>query len=90
MSKKALKNKKNWETQHARERFAERYGVNFNKKMRKTFIEMIKTGKASLIEKQSNRVSKYTVFYESILYWVIYDRVRENIVTVLINNNKEK
>lgn len=89
MSKKATKTKREWETNHARKRFFERYGKNFNKAMRKTFISMIQTGKASLIEKQSNRVSKYSVFYENELYWVIYDSNRKNIVTALINNFKE-
>lgn len=81
--KKKSKTKQQAERAHCKQRFLERYGIEFNRHMRREFERLIQTSQTHLIKKQSNRVSIHDVIYEGIVYRVVYDRNRKTIVTVL-------
>jgi len=68
---------------HAKTRFEERFGFKFNRHVRREFVEMIQTCKASFVEKQSNRVFLYDIYYKGHVFRGVYDKNRKNIVTVL-------
>jgi len=71
------------ERAHCKQRFLERYGIEFNRHMRSEFEKLIQTNQTHLIKKQSNRVSIHDVIYEGEVYRVVYDKNRKTIVTVL-------
>lgn len=77
------KTKSKSQYQHAQKRFKERFGITFGHKMRNDIINIIKNGKAELIEKQSLRVSIWAVEYENTHFKIVYDNKRHNIATVL-------
>ncbi len=67
---------------HAKRRFKERYGFDFNRNIRREFVGLIQHNQCHLIEKQSNRTSVWDVIYEGNVFRVVYDKQRKNIVTV--------
>jgi len=71
---------------HAKKRFKERHGIDFNRNVRRFFISSIIDGKARFVQKQTNRVAVYDVDYNNKVYRVIYDRTRKNIITVMDND----
>lgn len=75
--------KKTQQESHAKRRFKERFGISFTKHMHDEFMFQIRHSQAELLEKQSNRVSKFRVKYKEEHYTIIYDRERKTIVTVL-------
>lgn len=75
--------KSNSETFHAKRRFKERYGIEFNKEMRKEMIRLIQMSQSHLVEVQSRRVTVRDVIYGGEVYRVVYDSIRQNIITVL-------
>ncbi len=68
---------------HAKQRFLERYGIDFNRHMRREFERLIQCYQTHLIRKQSNETSVHDVIYEGEVYRVVYDKNRKTIITVL-------
>lgn len=68
---------------HAKSRSTQRFGVAFTREAEKEILEKIKTGRATFIEKQSNRVSLFGVIYCGKETVVVYDRHRGTIVTLM-------
>jgi hypothetical protein len=69
---------------HARNRFEQRCGIRFSRRLNKKFVRQIQThNDVKLVEKRSLRVSIWNVWHESVKYTVVYDKIRKNIVTVL-------
>lgn len=84
MSRRRRLPKKKCQEIHAKKRFLERYnGFDFTEKISKEFIRMIQNGLALCIEKQSNRVSIFKVFYDNKDFNVVYDKKSKVVVTVL-------
>jgi len=75
--------KKKAQQRHARKRFAERYGVVFDPRLERDFIQIIQSGDARFVEKQSNRVSLFDITMGEEVFRVVYDKERKTIVTVL-------
>jgi len=71
---------------HAKKRFLQRHGLDFNRNVRRFFEESIKKGTATFVYKQTGRITVWDVEYEGKIYRVIYDKQRHNIVTVLDND----
>ena len=68
---------------HARKRFGERFGISMDDSDLNLMVKKIHRGEAAIVEKQSNRVSKFAVDHNNTTYTVVYDRQRKSIVTVL-------
>lgn len=81
--------KKTSQSMHARKRAIERFGLKYNRFVRKELVKMIQNGKAEFIEKQSNRVSKWRILYDGRWIDVIYDGRRKTIVTFLYIDEEE-
>lgn len=67
---------------HFRRRFRERFGIDVHKDLYEKIIKQIRTGKAELVERKSNRVKLYKVVIDETEYQVIYDKLRKTLVTV--------
>ena len=72
--------------QHAKQRFLERHGLDFNRKVRRYFEEKIECGVYRLVQRQSNRVEVIDIRYKDGIYRCVYDTKRRNIVTVFPND----
>lgn len=68
---------------HASRRAAERYGMKFGRAEQREFVKAIQTGKSTVIEKQSHRVTVHELIIEGEPVRVVYDRIRKTIVTFL-------
>lgn len=71
------------ERKHARRRALQRYDLDLRDEDLDLITGMIQTGKATFVEKQSNRVSVFTLKFKEKDVKVVYDRQRQNIVTFL-------
>jgi hypothetical protein len=54
-----------------------------SKALHQEIVESIQKGKATLIEKQSNRVRLYVVEVRSTEIKVVYDKIRKQVITAL-------
>ena len=68
---------------HGRRRSIERYGVGLTKIAEREIIEKIQNGKATFLEKESNRISLFGVKYAGEETVVVYDKTRGTIVTLM-------
>ena len=68
---------------HARKRAEERFGLSLSSADTRFIIEMIQSGEARHIEKQSNRLSVFAVPYGIRTLFAVYDRQRKTVVTFL-------
>lgn len=68
---------------HARQSFNDRYGIALTDHLHKQFVRDIQTGKAFFLERQSHRVSVFSITHEGRRIPVIYDGDRKQIVTAL-------
>lgn len=70
---------------HAKGRFLQRFGIDLSNADYEAMVQQIRTGKATFIGKQSNRVSKFWVRVPShdLPLPVVYDKMRGTVVTVL-------
>ena len=68
---------------HFLRRVKERFGLYLKDNDIHNIIQMITTGNADFIEKQSNRVSIHQVEYQGTIMHVCYDRQRGELVTAL-------
>jgi len=77
------KNKKYAQRKHALNRANNRCDLVFSKAVRTEFLSLIQTSKSICMYKQSLRASCHKVNYQDIDYYVIYDKIRKEIVTFL-------
>lgn len=68
---------------HARVRAMERYGMELGPATRGRIIDAIRTGRSSMVERQTLRVSVHDVTIDERIVRVVYDRRRKEIVTFL-------
>ena len=71
------------ETAHAKQRAAERLGVNLNKEARRTLIHAIQHGELHFVRRQSLRVSLFRCIINEQPIDLVYDRQRKRIITFL-------
>lgn len=81
--KKKKPTKRDNQTQHFKQRFLARYGIDPNNETRRWMLEQIQSGQCRHIAHQSNRVSVWDLAYKGNHYPVVYDRKRKSLVTVL-------
>jgi predicted NUDIX family NTP pyrophosphohydrolase len=72
---------------HAKRRAYERYGIFVDKPFIRNIVRLIQNGNATLITKQSRRVTIWDVVLEGNTYRVIYDNRTKNIATFLPINS---
>jgi len=68
---------------HAKKRFKERRGLDFNRHVRREFTDAVISHTARCVLKQSNRVSVYDIVHEGRTYRCAFDHHTRNIITVL-------
>ncbi len=78
-----MKSKAEAQRAHARRRSIERYGVGLTKAAEREIIEKIQSGKATFLEKESNRISIFGVRYAGEETVVVYDKTRGTVVTLM-------
>jgi hypothetical protein len=59
-------------------------GITLNKAMRRELVRKIQNNEFEFYEKSSNRVTLWKAFIEDREVILVYDRIRKNIVTVLL------
>lgn len=84
------KNKAKSQKKHAKRRFYERFGLLIEENDLNHIRNKIQEGDGELVEKQSNRVSKWRVPFKDSIFTVIYDKMRKTIVTVLPNEENDE
>jgi hypothetical protein len=71
---------------HATRRARERYGLSLDRETYNQLVKKIRTGRdVKLLERESRRVSHYLVKHEDRWYPIVFDWVRNTIVTFLPN-----
>ena len=75
--------KKECERKHARQRALERYGIDYNRDVRREFLKKIANSGAKFICRQSNRVTVFDVEHEGQTVRFVYDSSRQEIITFL-------
>lgn len=75
--------KRDAQTKHFTRRLLQRYEIEDLDGFRESALEQISTNKSRFIERQSLRVTVHGVFYEEQEVFVVYDKERCNLVTVL-------
>src|SRR5689334_7388305 len=75
--------KKYAQIKHATQRALERYGIELTQHKRETMIKMIQTGNATLVRKQSHRVSIFSLIFEEKEVVIVYDKERKSIASFL-------
>lgn len=75
--------KRKAQQKHAVRRFAQRHGEFVGQDRFLEMVHSIQEGRATFIEKQSNRVSVFDVALGEKIVRVVYDKHRKTIVTAL-------
>jgi len=68
---------------HAKRRCAQRYGVPLSDQLQDELIGKIQSGQATIVHKQSHRVSIFDVAHGDRTLRVVYDRNTKQLVTFL-------
>ena len=70
---------------HSKLRVSQRYGVLYNRYMKRDLVKMIQEGSdfAVFLNKRSNRISIFALYYNDIWFAVMYDRDTKEIATFL-------
>ena len=76
-------NKTKCQRAHAKRRANQRYGLSLNRDKLNAMVRLIQEGKCTFIERQSNRVTVFSLLFEGLTFPVVYDKQRKTIVTVL-------
>ena len=72
-----------WENRHTRQRFRERYGIDYNRPVRLYMTSQIQQGKAQFLRRRSKRRSIWKLIFQKQPVIVVYDCKRSNIITCL-------
>lgn len=83
--------KKQGQHVHAKKRALERYGLSYNRIVRKEIIKQIQNRQnARFLEKKTNRIVIWLVRHNEIEYKIAYDKHRKNIASFLPLEAKEE
>ena len=66
----------------------QRYGLKMNREQRLALIEQIQAGKWEFVWRESYRVTHWRIEYEGVQMVVVYDGKRNQLVTVLFENEE--
>jgi len=83
-------NKRKQQISHCIRRFKQRFGLYVTVHDLNWIKHSIQNNQAEFIEKQSNRISKFKIIFRGKTVYVIYDRFRKTIVTVLTENMEKE
>ena len=83
MKKKKGKNKKECQKIHAAKRFAERCNEILTKEKVDSLLRAIHRNKSTVVFVQSDRVKIHKIEIDDKVYYVVYDKNRNTIVTFL-------
>jgi hypothetical protein len=73
---------------HFSNRFKERYNIDINKEDARQMVGQIQNGWANMVYERTNRISIWKVHHLGVKYDVVYDSLRETLVTVLTNKGE--
>lgn len=68
---------------HARSRAMQRFGINLTPAKQAAIVRMIQTGRAEKVDRQSHRVTRWLVTIDGDRMFVVYDKQRKTIATVM-------
>lgn len=68
---------------HAKYRAQQRYGLSLNRHDLRRLVDQIQAGNAQVIKRSSLRVSVLELAIDGLVFRVVYDHKRKNIVTFL-------
>ena len=94
MAKVRLTGKDKAQWIHVKRKVLNRLGIEMTRELHDALIRKIRAGSpdAQFVEKQSKRVTvwkvKHNVAGEDIVFHMVYDKMRKNIVTILNNVDK--
>ena len=80
---KDIKKKSVSQRLHAQRRFKERYNEELSTKDYNVMCSMIRNSKATFLEKQTNRISKFKIVFKNRDVYLCYDKQRHTVVTFL-------
>lgn len=80
--------KQNTQIRHAKMRALERFGFELNNHDYNYLCNEIKNGNSKILHKQSNRVTIHSIFWKSVEMTVVYDKLRNTIVSFLPNSER--
>ncbi len=72
-----------WEREHAKLRLHQRYGIVTNRFGLAELVKEIQAGRATFVQRQSNRVTVFDVPFRGQTVRCVYDKMRHSIVTAL-------
>ena len=84
------KTKEDFQKRHAQRRFLMRFERELTEKLYREWQEKIQRGDCIHVEQQSVRVSVKKIEHEGEWYYVVYDKSRKTIVTVLTDEMARK
>lgn len=82
--KKTSRDKKTLQGEHFDQRCLLRLGYILSDDSKIAIIDSIRSGRASLVQKSSERVKIYAVTHNNVSFHVVYDSKRQQLVTVLL------
>ena len=68
---------------HVKRKFWMRWSIELTDELHREFVKKIQNREGKLVEKQSNRVSVWDIEYKEKTMTVVYDKIREMLITVL-------
>jgi len=94
VTRKKLTGKDKAQWIHVKRKCLNRLGVEMTRELHNILIKKIKMGSsdAEFVEKQSNRITvwkvRHSIAGKDIIFHMVYDKMRKNIVTILNNVDK--
>lgn len=68
---------------HARSRAIQRFDVELSNDDLRVLVSLIQAGKAIFIERQSNRITVFSILFKGKVLYPVYDSSRKSIATFL-------
>jgi hypothetical protein len=68
---------------HCKRRALERFGLRLNRKDLINMVTLIKRGEGKFLKRRSNRVTLWKINYKDNDMIAVYDKLRNNIITVM-------
>lgn len=84
-----MTSKRKSQLKHAIRRAHERFGFELSKSDIQTIVKKITSGESIPIERQSNRVTIHTLWYNEQHLKVAYDKIRKSVITVMYVDDKD-
>ena len=84
-----LVSKASCQRRHAKRRAQERYGLTLNRAELERLVRRIQHGEATVLERQSHRISVFGLIVQGVSVRVVYDAKRKTIVSFLPLSERE-